>query len=50
AINHLFKYVNAIRDAGQKLKKRNRKLYYLIKNGVISLIFVWLAVSVFRWL
>ncbi len=48
AINRLFKYVSAARDAGQRLKKRNRKLYYLLKNGVIVIIFVWLITSVFR--
>ena len=38
-INRIFKYVNAVRDAGQSLKKRNRKLYYWVKNGLIVLIF-----------
>lgn len=47
-INRLFKYVNAARDAGQRLKKRNRKLYYLLKNGVITLIFLGLIISVFK--
>lgn len=45
AINRLFKYVNALRDAGQNLKKRNRKLYYLLKNGIIALIFILLILS-----
>ncbi len=39
AINRIFKYVNAARDAGQNLKKRNRKLYYWVKHSVIVLIF-----------
>lgn len=38
-INRIFKYVNAIRDAGQNLKKRNRKLYYWVKHSIIALIF-----------
>jgi len=48
-INRLFKYVNAIRDAGQNLKKKNRKLYYFIKNGIIALIFIWLTFSIFNY-
>ena len=48
AINRIFKYISAARDAGQRLKKRNRKLYYILKNAVIALIFLWLLVSVFR--
>lgn len=48
AINRIFKYISAARDAGQRLKKRNRKLYYVLKNGVIVLIFLWLLISVFR--
>jgi beta-hydroxylase len=28
AINHLFKYVNAIRDAGQKLKKESKTILF----------------------
>lgn len=48
-INRLFKYVNTIREAGQNLKKKNRKLYYFMKNGIISLIFIWLAISIFKY-
>lgn len=45
AINRLFKYVNAVRDAGQNLKKRNRSLYYFLKNGIIAVIFILLILS-----
>lgn len=39
AINHLFKYVHAARESGQRLKKRNRRLYYFLKYLVIIAIF-----------
>ena len=48
AINRILEYISAARDTGQRLKKRNRKLYYILKNAVIALIFLWLLVSVFR--
>lgn len=38
-INRIFKYVNAVRDAGQRLKARNRRGYYLLKWLVIAAIF-----------
>ncbi|QNK34293.1 lipid A hydroxylase LpxO [Serratia sp. JUb9] len=38
-INRIFKYVNAIRDAGQRLKKRHRRGYYLLKWLVIAAVF-----------
>ncbi|QHA89014.1 aspartyl/asparaginyl beta-hydroxylase domain-containing protein [Serratia rhizosphaerae] len=38
-INRIFKYVNAIRDAGQRLKQRNRRGYYLLKWLLIAAIF-----------
>ena len=38
-INRIFKYVNAARDAGQGLKARNRRGYYLLKWLVIAAIF-----------
>ncbi|MEJ4042825.1 aspartyl/asparaginyl beta-hydroxylase domain-containing protein [Erwinia sp. SLM-02] len=38
-INRIFKYVNSLRDAGQRLKKRNRKLYYWVKHSLIVLLF-----------
>lgn len=38
-INRIFKYVNSAREAGQNLKKRNRKLYYWLKNSIIVAIF-----------
>lgn len=34
-INKIFKYLNAMKDAGQALKKRNRRLYYLTKYGLM---------------
>jgi beta-hydroxylase len=43
-INRIFKYVNSIRDAGQNLKKRNRKLYYWVKHSVIACIFALIIV------
>jgi len=43
-INRIFKYVNAVRDAGQNLKKRNRALYYGIKRTLIVLIFVLIII------
>ncbi len=43
-INRIFKYVNAVRDAGQNLKKRNRTLYYWVKHSLIALIF-WQSLS-----
>ncbi|PRD17142.1 lipid A hydroxylase LpxO [Pantoea coffeiphila] len=43
-INRIFKYVNRLRDAGQRLKKRNRKLYYWVKHGLIALIFAIIIV------
>lgn len=39
AINRIFKYVHAARDAGQRLKKKNRTLYYALKYLVIAAIF-----------
>ncbi|SQC90756.1 Uncharacterised protein [Cedecea neteri] len=39
ALNRIFKYVHALRDKGQNLKKRNRKAYYTMKYSVITLIF-----------
>lgn len=39
AINRIFKYVNTVRDAGQNLKKRNRRLYYWVKHSLIVMIF-----------
>ncbi len=38
-INRLFKYVSAVRDWGQNLKKRNRTLYYWVKHAFILFIF-----------
>lgn len=43
-INRIFKYVNSLRDAGQNLKKRNRKLYYWVKHSVIACIFALIIV------
>ncbi len=43
-INRIFKYVNSIRDAGQNLKKRNRKLYYWVKHGLIVAIFALIII------
>lgn len=39
-INRVFKYVHRIRDAGQNLKKRNRRLYYGVKYTLIAVIFL----------
>lgn len=38
AINRIFKYVHAARDAGQRLKKKTA-LYYALKYLVIAAIF-----------
>ena len=47
-LNRIFKYVYALRDAGQNLKKRNRRLYYWVKHGLIVAIFALIIVpSVF---
>lgn len=43
-INRIFKYVNRIRDAGQNLKKRNRRLYYWVKHSLIVLVFALIVV------
>jgi len=43
-INRIFKYVYALRDTGQNLKKRNRKLYYCLKYAVITVIFALIIV------
>lgn len=40
ALNRIFKYVYALRDAGQGLKKRSRKTYYTLKYLVIAAIFM----------
>ncbi|WP_058911370.1 lipid A hydroxylase LpxO [Entomohabitans teleogrylli] len=45
AINRIFKYVNALRDAGQRLKKRNRRLYYGLKYLIIIAIFAAIIIS-----
>lgn len=39
ALNRIFRYVYSAREAGQRLKKRNRKLYYALKYLVIIAIF-----------
>ena len=44
-INRIFKYVHAGRERGQRLKKRNRKLYYALKYLVITAIFAALIVA-----
>lgn len=49
AINRIFKYVNRLRDAGQGLKKRNRRLYYWVKHTVIALIFALIIVPSLLW-
>lgn len=45
AINRLFKYVHAARDAGQRLKKKNRTLYYASKYFIIASIFAAIILS-----
>ncbi|ANI80673.1 lipid A hydroxylase LpxO [Kosakonia oryzae] len=44
AINRIFKYVYALREGGQRLKKRSRKLYYALKYLVIIAIFAAIIV------
>ena len=43
-INRIFKYVYALRDAGQNLKKRNRKFYYWVKHSLIAAIFALIII------
>ncbi|EDQ4520640.1 lipid A hydroxylase LpxO, partial [Salmonella enterica subsp. enterica] len=45
AINRIFKYIHAARDAGQRLKKKNRTLYYALKYLVIASIFAVIILS-----
>lgn len=40
ALNRVFKYVYALRDGGQRLKKRSRKTYYTLKYMVIAALFM----------
>lgn len=44
AINRIFKYIYALREGGQRLKKRSRKLYYALKYLVIIAIFAAIIV------
>lgn len=44
SLNRIFKYVHALRDSGQDLKKRQRKVYYAMKYAVIALIFAAIIV------
>jgi beta-hydroxylase len=37
-INKIFKYFNLIREAGQALKRKNRRLYYLVKYCLLLVI------------
>lgn len=46
-INRIFRYVYAARNSGQRLKKRNRKLYYTLKYLVILAIFAAIIVPAF---
>lgn len=43
-INRIFKYVDAAREAGQNLKKRNRRLYYWLKHALIVIIFALIII------
>lgn len=45
AINRIFKYIHAARDAGQRLKKKNRTLYDVLKYLVIASIFAVIILS-----
>ena len=40
--NRLFKYVYQVRLVGKRLKKKNRKLYYVVKYIVFGGILVWI--------
>ncbi|HAT1637764.1 TPA: lipid A hydroxylase LpxO [Raoultella planticola] len=40
AINRIFKYIHAARNGGQRLKKKNRTLYYTLKYLIILAIIV----------
>lgn len=44
ALNRVFRYVHAGQESGQRLKKRNRKLYYGLKYAVIVAIFAAIIV------
>lgn len=44
AINRIFKYVHALREGGQNLKKRSRKLYYGLKYLTIAAVFAVIIV------
>ncbi|PDO89046.1 lipid A hydroxylase LpxO [Kosakonia pseudosacchari] len=44
ALNRIFKYVYALREGGQRLKKRSRKLYYAVKYLAIAAIFAAIIV------
>src|SRR5690606_20030278 len=41
--NRLFKYVYRIRLIGKRLKKKNRKLYYVVKYLVLGGILIWIV-------
>lgn len=43
-INRIFKYVYALREGGQNVKKRSRKLYYALKYLTIAAIFAVIVV------
>lgn len=44
-INRIFRDVHALREAGQNLKKRNRKFYYWLKHGLIAAIFALIILA-----
>lgn len=46
ALNHLFSWVYGIKAAGQSLKQKNRRLYYLLKNGVLAALAIGLIASI----
>lgn len=39
ALNRVFRYVYAVRESGQRLKKRSRKVYYTVKYLAIAAVF-----------
>ena len=47
-LNRIFKYIYAIKEAGQSLKKRNYYLYYAVKWALIALIFALIIIPSIR--
>lgn len=45
ALNKIFKYIYAMREGGQRLKQRSRRMYYASKYFIIATIFVVIIIT-----